>query len=554
MDSVDVTNLIKPESTVITNISAPAQADIISFAIVPESPEDIRLIMEWRNDQDTRRNSFHDTPVQCPDFFNQFKIEYCADPTLPCLFAILNGQRIGFLRFCRIVDPQERMLKACDISINVAPQYRGRGLGSKIIQSVLPLLRSRGIETVLAEVKIDNKGSIDTFAKAGFQIIDEIDHLVVDTGKKFLVKRMIHDLITPVAINNEHIIAPGNKCFIIAEAGSNWRVGSPERDLKMAEALIDVAVEAGADAVKFQTYRPESTYVPNAGASDYLSHNGINESINKLFADLSMPYEMIPLLAKYCQSRNILFMSSPFSIADLKSVDPFVQIHKIASYEISHLRLLEAVAETGKPLILSSGASNLKDIAWAIEFFKSRSQAPICLMQCTAKYPAPLSAMNLSVIPILKNIFGIPVGLSDHSRDPITAPSAAVALGANLIEKHFTLDNRLPGPDHAFALTPKELKDMVSAIRSTQEVVGTGVKHILPEEEELHLFARRALQATSDINVGDLLVEGGNFDTLRPGKQKRGIHPLHIEQINNKRATRKITIGEGIQHGDFLND
>lgn len=530
----------------------------ISFEIVAPEPEAVKLIMEWRNDPHTLKQSFHGELKSWPDFFSEYQNDYCADQTLPSLFALLEGKRIGFLRFRRIVDPiagpLRRSLKTCDISINVAPEHRGHGLGRLILKSVLPVVRSWGVDSVLAEVKIDNTTSVSMFEAAGFRICDEIDHLVTDLGIKFPVKRMIYDLIETVPVpGDKHIIGAGQPCFIIAEAGSNWRMGTAARDLKMAKALIDVAAEAGADAVKFQTYRPETTYVRNAGESDYLSNSGIKESIIHIFADLSMPYDMIPGLAEYCKSRNILFMSSPFSITDLERVDAFVDIHKIASYEISHLRLIEAAARTGKPLVLSTGGSYLSDIHWAVNLFRSLSQAPLCLMQCTAQYPAALSALNLSTIPVMKATFGLPVGFSDHSRHPFAGPVAAVALGANLIEKHFTLDNRLPGPDHAFALEPDELKQMVEAIRAAEQVSGSGAKEVLKEEEELYWYARRGLQATRVIDTGEPLVEGKNFDILRPGKQQRGLHPMHLEHVSNSRAARRIEIGEGILHDNLAN-
>jgi N-acetylneuraminate synthase len=328
-------------------------------------------------------------------------------------------------------------------------------------------------------------------------------------------------------------------------------MGTAARDLKMARALIDVAVEAGADAVKFQTYKPSTTYVANAGQSDYLSENGIQESIMDIFADLAMPYEMLPELAAYAETQNILFMSSPFSVSDLQAIDPFTAIHKIASYEISHTRLIEAIAATGKPAVLSTGASDLADIEWAVQHFQSLSKSTLCLMQCTARYPAPLSSLNLGTIPLLRQKFGLPVGLSDHTRDPITGPLAAVALGANLIEKHYTLDNRLPGPDHAFAITAVELKQMVKAIRDAEQVVGPGSKVVQSEEEELFWYARRGLQAIKNIGKGELFEEGVNFDILRPGKQKRGVHSKHIVQLKGARSKRDIKLGDGIQLEDL---
>jgi len=342
-----------------------------------------------------------------------------------------------------------------------------------------------------------------------------------------------------------------NHVYIIAEAGSNWRMGTPKRDREMAQALIDVAVDAGVDAVKFQTYRPETVYAPHAGKSDYLSDAGIHEPIHDVFKDLSMPYEMIPELADYCRPRDIAFMSTPFSIADFEAIDPYTDAHKIASYEISHLRLIELAAASGKPLILSTGASVEEDIAWAVELFRTASDAPLYLMQCTAKYPAPLPSLNLGVIPWLRDRFDAIPGFSDHSRHPTHGPAAATALGARVIEKHYTLDNRLPGPDHAFALTPGELKKMVDAIRATELTLGNGKKVLLEIEREMAAFARRGVQALTDIRTGDTLTEDENVAILRPGKQELGVHPKHLPEILGRTATRDLRAGEGLRTGDW---
>jgi len=342
-----------------------------------------------------------------------------------------------------------------------------------------------------------------------------------------------------------------NQVFIIAEAGSNWRIGTSIRDIQMAKKLIDVAHEAGANAVKFQTYRAESVYVPNAGESNYLSKKGEKKSINEIFKDLSMPYEMIPQLSDYCKKKDIQFMSTVFSIEDAKAVDPYVDIHKIASYEITHSRLIEFIAKTRKPLILSTGAATEDEIEWAINHFRQNGGKEISLLQTTAKYPAPLSTLNLKVIPSLKNHFNVPVGLSDHSTNPIMGPIIAVALGASIIEKHFTLSKELPGPDHSFALTPDQLKTMVKAIRESETCLGIGKKIVQNEEKELRDFAQRGLQSIKSIKKGEVLREGVNIDILRPGKQKKGLHPMYLTKIEGKKATRDIDLGEGIMNGDF---
>lgn len=339
--------------------------------------------------------------------------------------------------------------------------------------------------------------------------------------------------------------------YVIAEAGSNWRLGSPERDLAMAFALIDVAADAGADAVKFQTFQPHSIYVENAGASDYLSAIGISATIRDIFADLAMPHEMIPKLAEHAAARGIDFLSTAFSLEDFAAVDPYVRIHKIASYEISHPRLIEAAARAGKPTLMSTGAANLDDIAWAVGHFHENGGQDLCLLQCTAKYPAPAAALNLAVLPELARRFSVPVGLSDHSRDPVAGPAAAVSLGARAIEKHFTLDNRLPGPDHPFATTPDELKRLVTAVRAAAETLGSGVKAVQPVEEELAAYAQRGVQAIRDIAVAEALSEGDNIAILRPGKQAKGLHPRHLAAIEGKAARRNIPAGDGIQWGDW---
>jgi len=338
--------------------------------------------------------------------------------------------------------------------------------------------------------------------------------------------------------------------FVIAEAGSNWKCGTYEEDLRRAHQLIDVAAKAGADAVKFQTYRPETIYVSNAGPSQYLSEHGINESINDIFQHLSMPYEMIPELAKYCNQKKIMFMSTPFSVSDAKQVDPYVEIHKVASFEINHVRLIEFLAKTKKPLLISTGASTYEEIDFAVKLATESGNANIGLLQCTSKYPSPIEALNLDVIPIMKRKYNVPVGLSDHSTDPIVGPLVAIGLGATVIEKHFTLDRSLPGPDHPFALIPNELELMIKMVRQAEKAKGDGEKKILKEELELRRFATRALQATKNIARGEILREGYNFDVLRPGNRTRGLESRFLLEVNGKKASRNYNVGDGITDFD----
>ena len=517
--------------------------NIVTFETCRPVEDHARRIMEWRNDPTTLAMSFHQDPKVWDRFFPEFRDGYFGqlDDPKPC-FALMEGQRVAFLRFQRTAHPEGLHGTTVEISINVDPGERGRGVGKSVLAAALRHLRQFGVDSVVADVRRENSVSLAAFAGAGYREFGPVLRHVADTGEACPVVRFVAEL-TDTRWRRGGV-------YVIAEAGSNWRMGTPARDRAMARALIDVAVEAGADAVKFQTYRPETVYVANSGESDYLAEAGIKEDISAIFADLAMPYEMIPELAAYCRDRGIDFMSTPFSPQDFAAIDPHVSVHKVASYEISHLRLLELAARSGKPLVLSTGASDEADIAWAVDTYRAAGGRDLCLLQCTAKYPAPLDSMNMAALATIKRRFGVAVGLSDHSRSPSLAPVMAVALGGRVIEKHYTLDNRLPGPDHSFALTPAELSQLVRDVRSAEAALGDGVKRVLEAEGELAAFARRGLQAIRDVAPGDVLREGENFAILRPGKQRLGEHPRHIARFEGRRAARSVRSGSGLSLAD----
>jgi N-acetylneuraminate synthase len=508
---------------------------LFDLECVQKREDHAQLIMQWRNDPDTLKASFDSTPKQWPNFYAEFKEQYFTWQDLPPLFARIGHERVAFIRFRRVKHPSLNAI-CPEISLNIAPHFRGQGLAAPLLEAIERFLKERGYSFIYAEIKEENISSQKAFLKAGYKQV----------GRSYKEEAFIGEYVREIHL------PPKSAVFIIAEAGSNWRMGHLKRDREMAKALIRVAVDAGADAVKFQTYRPETVYVANAGSSSYLEQQGKNEAMQEMFQDLAMPYELIPELAEYCQSQKIAFMSTAFSPQDFAAVDPFVSVHKIASYEISHLRLLELAAKSGKPLILSTGASREEDIAWAVDYFREKGGRDLTLLQCTAKYPADSRSMNLQVIPWLKRRFSVYAGLSDHSRHPVYAPLSAVALGASCIEKHYTLHNDLPGPDHSFALTPQELKEMVAAIREGEKMLGSGFKEVLDAEQELAQFARRGLQATQDIGKGEVLLEEENFAILRPGGQTLGVHPKWLGELQGKRASRSLKAGEGIQPGDWV--
>ncbi len=339
-----------------------------------------------------------------------------------------------------------------------------------------------------------------------------------------------------------------NHTFVIAEAGSNWKASDKKSDLRRAKKMIEIAAKAGADAVKFQIFRAKHVYVSNAGQVNYLKKSGIKDSINDLFSHLEMDYDMIPKLANYCKKMKIMFMSTPFSVEDAKHIDPFVSIHKIASYEINHVKLLEFLSKTKKPIIISTGASTYEEIKFAKKILK---QNKICFLQCTSKYPAPIESLNISTIPEIIKKFNVPGGLSDHSKDPIIAPLLAIGMGGTIIEKHFTLNKKLNGPDHKYALNPSELKEMIIAIRSADLAKGSRTKRIFEEEKELREFATRSIQAIKNISKGEILKLGKNIEILRSGNRKRGLDARFIKHVEGKTSFHDIQNGDGITNSDF---
>jgi sialic acid synthase SpsE/RimJ/RimL family protein N-acetyltransferase len=517
-------------------------SDAITLETCRPVEEHARQIMEWRNDPTTLLMSFHRAPKLWDAFRSEYRDDYMVADPLPC-FALEHGSRVGFLRWRPVAHPEGLNGPCVDISIMVAPQQRGRGFGARMLRAAHDELRRLGIDAVAAEIRDENHASHRAFLAAGYRLLGAGVHVVAETGERVAVRRYVCELVSP--------FWRSGRVRIIAEAGSNWRMGAPARDRAMGRALIEVAAQSGADVVKFQTYRPESVYVGNAGQADYLAEAGNTQSISEIFADLAMPYEMLIELADHARRHDIQFMSTGFSPADFRAIDPHVAIHKIASYENGHLRLIDLAAKSGKPVAMSTGATSRSDLAWAVSRYFDQGGRDLCLLQCTAKYPADIASVNLAALGWMRRVFGVPVGLSDHSRDPVTAPLGAVIAGARCIEKHFTLHNALPGPDHAFAVTPDELALMVGKVREAEAAIGERAKDVRPEEHELAHFARRGLQALRAIRKGDILAEDDNVGILRPGQQPLGAHPRHIEALEGAVATRDLRAGEGIRLGDW---
>jgi sialic acid synthase SpsE len=331
---------------------------------------------------------------------------------------------------------------------------------------------------------------------------------------------------------HDRSVGDGNPCYVIAEAGANHN-----RSLDTAFALIDAASAANADAVKFQTYSGRTLYSTKTPAFDYLSDISAKKP-HELLEDISLPREWQSELAGYCKDKKIDFLSSPFdrqAVDELDALD--VPALKIASFELVDLPFLEYVGSTRRPVILSTGMATLAEIEEAIDALRSGGASEIALLQCASLYPAPASIMNLRAITTMKVAFGLPVGLSDHTLG-IHVSSASVALGANIIEKHYTLDRSQVGPDHPFAIEPDELDDLVKHVRDVEASLGDGFKRGPSPGESAEMFhkARRSVVAADRIPAGTTITR----DMLTVKRPGFGIKPKFIDAIVGRTAAVDI--------------
>lgn len=330
-----------------------------------------------------------------------------------------------------------------------------------------------------------------------------------------------------------------DRVFIIAEAGVNHN-GSVE----IAKKLIDAAALAGADAVKFQTFKAENLVCKDAKKAEYqMETTNQRESQFDMLKKLELTQDMHEQLMDYCKNKNIMFLSTPFDIESLQYlVLCGVEIIKIPSGEITNYPFLREAGKTGKRIILSSGMSTLEEVRNAVQVVKDSGSKEITVLHCNTEYPTPYADVNLKAMLTIQNELGIPVGYSDHTQG-IEVPIAAAALGATVIEKHFTLDKNMDGPDHRASLEPDELQAMVMAIRNIEVALGNGKKEPSESEKKNISVARKSIVAKCDIKAGDVFTED-NLTTKRPGT---GISPMRWNEIINQKALKSYKMDELIE-------
>jgi len=336
----------------------------------------------------------------------------------------------------------------------------------------------------------------------------------------------------------DKLISDVQSVFIVAELSANHN-----HNISIAKETICAMKESGADAVKLQTYTPDTITIDCK--NDYFKINQGTLWDGRYFYDLYKeaftPWEWHLELKELAEKLGLVFFSTPFDKTAVDFLEELnVPIYKVASFEITDIPLIEYIASKGKPIIISTGISTIEDIELAVETCKKNGCEEITLLKCTSAYPAPLEEANLLTIQDMKNRFNVEVGLSDHTLG-ISAPVAAVSLGAKVIEKHFILDKKLGGPDAAFSLEPEEFKAMVKAIREVEKALGT-VTYELTEKQKKGREFCRSLFAVEDIKKGEVFSEK-NVRSIRPGY---GLHPKYYKEIIGKKANRDIPRGTPI--------
>jgi pseudaminic acid synthase len=341
-------------------------------------------------------------------------------------------------------------------------------------------------------------------------------------------------MLEPVIRIGSREIGPGRATYIIAEMSANHG-----QDFDRALRILEAARDAGADAVKLQTYTADTLTIDCGNEVFRISGTAWEgRTLYELYGEAYTPWEWQPRLKEHADRLGLDLFSTPFDVQAVEFLEAMdVPAHKVASFELVHLPLIRRLAATAKPVIMSTGMATMAEIDEAVRTFRDAGGEQLALLKCTSAYPASAFDANLRTIPHLSDAFAVPVGLSDHTMD-IAVPVTAVTLGACIVEKHFTLSRQEPGPDSGFSLQPNEFRAMVDAVRTAEQALGTVRYGMSDHEAESRVF-RRSLFAVEDIAEGEQFTER-NVRVIRPG---HGLHPRHLDDVLGRRASRGIERG-----------
>lgn len=337
-------------------------------------------------------------------------------------------------------------------------------------------------------------------------------------------------------------IGGGARCFVIAEAGVNH---NGKRDL--AFGLVDAAAKAGADAVKFQTFDPAALASPSAPKAEYQRGRSGGDSQREMLEALTLPHAVYAELKQHAEAQGLVFMSSPFDAGSAQFLARLgVPAFKIASGELTNHPFLELIARWGKPMLVSTGMSTLDEVRGALEAIRRAGDPPVALFHCVSSYPATPADANLRAMATLRDAFGVPTGWSDHMMG-IHLSTTAVALGAEVLEKHITLDRTLPGPDHAASTEPGEFGVMVAQLREIEASLGSGLKQPVPAELGVAAVARKSLHWAADLPAGTV-IRAEHLSAMRPGT---GMPPSRQVQLVGRTLQRAAQAGAMVRDADL---
>lgn len=341
------------------------------------------------------------------------------------------------------------------------------------------------------------------------------------------------------------VVGEGHRTYLIAEVGVNHN-----GRFSLAKSLVDAALDAGADAVKFQTYRTELLVAPHAPTAPYQRRAGIGKTQFAMLKELEFSFKQFAQLYCYCVKRKITFLSTPFDLESARFLAGLgVPAFKVGSGDLDNFALLGACAQSQKPLLLSTGMSTLNEIRAAVSFVQERGARQLALFQCTSAYPTSPENVHLKVMDTLRTTFHVPIGFSDHTPG-VAVAWAAVARGASLLEKHLTLSKQLPGPDHCASLEPKEFHSLNEGIRLIESALGGSIKKVLDCESGNRVVARRSLVVRTLVLKGQKLTED-NVIALRPGG---GLSASAFPNVIGRRAARRLRGGHRLEMRDLLKE
>ena len=503
---------------------------MIELLKVEKCDYDAELIMNWRNDPITLINSFRMEKYNLNEFKKMFYEKYFINQ-LPPLFALYNNEKVAFIGS---MDTDNKDI--IEISINICPRFRGKKLSVPIIKEVLDYIKKnyQEITKINAEIKYFNEASIKCFKKSNFEFKEKF------TKNKEIINLYQYDFNKKneenVFLINNRKIGKSYATYIIAELSCNHN-----QNINLAYKLIDAAADSGADAVKLQTYTPD-TLTLNCDKPIFKDClNGTlweGKTLYELYSKAYTPWEWHKDLYDYAKLRGLDIFSSPF---DTTAVDLLESLntpaYKIASFEITDHILIKKIAQTKKPVIISSGMASKEELEEALSLLKENGTTEIAMLKCTSAYPAKHEDANLNTIQDMINTFDVVGGLSDHTLG-IEVPIASVVLGGRIIEKHFKIYDQSESEDDAFSLNPQEFKQMVDSVRKVEKSLGV-IKYSGTNSESKSKKFRRSLFVIKDMKKDDIFSEN-NVKSIRPSN---GLHTKYYIDILGKKASKDIEYG-----------